>query len=78
MIILVATNIKVKTSIEMARLCFFSNTMEFFFHSEICNFHSLISDKELDIKEDKSLVRRLFGRLQNSTISKAEKIRQVV
>ncbi|GCC10164.1 hypothetical protein IPdc08_00187 [archaeon] len=48
------------------------------FHSEICNFYSLISDKKLDIKEDKSLVKRLFGRLQNSTISKVEKIRQVV
>ncbi len=38
------------------------------FHSEICDFHSLVSDKELDIKEDKSLVRRLFGRLQSSTM----------
>ncbi len=48
------------------------------FHSEICDFNSLISDKELDIKEDKSLVRRLFGRLQNSTISKAKKIHRVL
>ena len=48
------------------------------FHSEICDFNSLISDKELDIKEDKSLVRRLFGRLQSSTISKAKKIYRVL
>ncbi len=44
------------------------------FHSEICDFNSLISDKELNIKEDKSLVRRLLGRLQSSTVSKAKKI----
>ncbi len=48
------------------------------FHSEICDFNSLISDKELDIKEDKSLVRRLFGRLQSSTVSKAKKIYRVL
>ncbi|GCC11555.1 hypothetical protein IPdc08_01610 [archaeon] len=48
------------------------------FHCEICDFNSLISDKELDIKEDKSLVRRLFGRLQSSTVSKVKKINRVL
>ncbi|GCC10766.1 hypothetical protein IPdc08_00802 [archaeon] len=48
------------------------------FHSEICDFQSLVSDKELDIKKDKSLVRKLFGRLQSSTIYRAKKIRQTV
>ncbi len=48
------------------------------FHCEICDFHSLISDKELDIKEDKSLVRKLLGRLQSSTISNAKKIHRLL
>ncbi len=57
---------------------FLKYNRELLFHSETCDFHSLISDKELDIKEDKSLVRRLFGRLQSSTISKAKKIYRVL
>ncbi|GCC11516.1 hypothetical protein IPdc08_01571 [archaeon] len=48
------------------------------FHSEICDFQSLVSDRELDIKKDKSLIRKLFARLQSSRTSRAEKIRQTV
>ncbi|GBE54478.1 hypothetical protein BMS3Bbin15_00632 [archaeon BMS3Bbin15] len=48
------------------------------FHSEICDFQSLVSDKELDIKKDKSLIRKLFGRLQSSRTSRAEKIHRVL
>lgn len=49
-----------------------------FFHSEICDYQSLIPDKELDVKRDKSLVKRLFGGLVRSAASKAGKIRRIL
>jgi len=44
----------------------------------LTHLSQIISDNKLDIKEDKSLVRRLLGRLQRSAISKAKKIHRVL
>ena len=42
-------------------------------HSEICDYQSLTPDKELDIKKDKSIVRKLFGKLGVKVSSKVHK-----
>jgi hypothetical protein len=48
------------------------------FHEEICDYQSLTPDKELDVKRDKYLVKKLFGKLKRSSVSKAEKIRRIL
>ncbi len=48
------------------------------FHEEICDFYSLTPDKELDVKIDKPLVKKLFGKLKRSSASKAKKIRRIL
>jgi len=54
------------------------NNGKIFFHCEICDYQSLISEKRLDIKKDKVLVRKLFGRFERTAGSKAEKIRRIL
>jgi hypothetical protein len=59
-------------------LYFLKHRGKLLFHGEICDYQSLIPDKELDIKRDKSLVKKLFGGLKRSAASKAEKIRRIL
>ncbi len=47
-------------------------------HSEICDYQSLTPDKELDVKIDKPLVKKLFGKLKRNSTSKAKKIRRTL
>jgi hypothetical protein len=41
-------------------------------HSEICDFNSLIPEKQLDIKKDKSIVKKLFGKLGVTNSAKSQ------
>ncbi len=47
-------------------------------HSEICDFNSLSFEKQLDIKKDKSIVRKLFGKLDVTVSNKAHKIWKIL